>query len=74
MSNSLDYPVALECMSGNSLLVPGRHFQHVEQQTVMCQTVMEQVFAHAEVQGLGRHGAQGVGGHPEGGVNDPICI
>ena len=34
-SGSLDYPVALECMSGNWLLVPGRHFQHVEQQTVM---------------------------------------
>ena len=45
MSGSLDYPVALECMSGNWLLVLCRHFQHIEQQTVMYKTVMEQVFA-----------------------------
>ena len=74
MSGSLDYPVALECMSGNWLLVLCRYLEQVKQQTVMYKTVMEQVFAHAEVQGLGRHGMRWVGGHPEGGVDDPICI
>ena len=73
MSGSLDYPVASECMSGNWLLVPCRYLKQVEQQTVMYKTVMDQVFAHAEVQGLGGHGARGVG-HPEGGADHPICI
>ena len=74
MSGSLDYPVASECMSVNWLLLPCRYMKQVEQQTVMYKTVMDQVFAHAEVQGLGGHGARGVGRHPEGGAHDLICI